>query len=131
MSTLKTNTLSNTAGSQSILVDRVAQGTAFAWVNFQGAGTVSIRRSYNVTSITDNGTGDYTVNFTTACPTANYTVTGASSWVPGEEGNLLVQQASVAPVTGSSRVVTGVPGTAGTTGLTVRDASYVHVVYHH
>ena len=43
-----------------------------AWVNFNGTGTVAIRASYNVSSITDNGTGDYTVNFTTALPDANY-----------------------------------------------------------
>ena len=43
-----------------------------AWVNFNGTGTVAIRASYNVTSITDNGTGNYTVNFTTALVDANY-----------------------------------------------------------
>jgi len=43
-----------------------------AWVNFNGTGTVAIRGSGNVTSITDNGTGDYTVNFTTAMPDTNY-----------------------------------------------------------
>ena len=45
-----------------------------AWVNFNGTGTVAIRASGNVTSITDNGTGDYTVNFTTAMTDANYAV---------------------------------------------------------
>ena len=45
---------------------------ARAWVNFNGTGTVAIRASGNVSSITDNGTGDYTVNFTTAMPDANY-----------------------------------------------------------
>ena len=45
-----------------------------AWVNFNGTGTVAIRASGNVSSITDNGTGDYTVNFTTAMPDANYAV---------------------------------------------------------
>lgn len=45
-----------------------------AWVNFNGTGTVAIRASGNVTSITDNGTGDYTVNFTNAMPDANYSV---------------------------------------------------------
>jgi hypothetical protein len=44
-----------------------------AWVNFNGTGTVAIRASGNVTSITDNNTGDYTVNFTNALPDANYT----------------------------------------------------------
>jgi len=50
-----------------------AQG-AKAWVNFNGTGTVAIRASYNVSSITDNGTGDYTVNFTTALADANYSI---------------------------------------------------------
>jgi len=45
---------------------------ARAWVNFDGTGTVAIRASGNVSSITDNGTGDYTINFTTAMPDANY-----------------------------------------------------------
>jgi hypothetical protein len=43
-----------------------------AWVNFNGTGTVAIRASGNVSSITDNGVGNYTVNFTTAMPTADY-----------------------------------------------------------
>jgi len=45
---------------------------ARAWVNFNGTGTVAIRASGNVSSITDNGTGQYTVNFTTAMPDVNY-----------------------------------------------------------
>ena len=45
-----------------------------AWVNFNGTGTVAIRASGNVSSITDNGTGDYTVNFITAMPDADYIV---------------------------------------------------------
>jgi hypothetical protein len=56
--------------------------TAFgcrAWVNFNGSGVVAIRESGNVTSITDNGTGEYTVNFTTAMPDANYAVVGTAS----------------------------------------------------
>jgi len=43
-----------------------------AWVNFNGTGTVAIRASYNVSSITDMGTGNYKVNFTTEMPDANY-----------------------------------------------------------
>lgn len=49
-----------------------------AWVNFNGTGTVAINASFNVSSITDNGTGDYTVNFTTAMSDANYSSTGMS-----------------------------------------------------
>lgn len=47
---------------------------ARAWVNFNGTGTVAIRASGNVSSITDNGTGNYTVNFTNALQDANYAV---------------------------------------------------------
>jgi hypothetical protein len=43
-----------------------------AWVNFNGTSTVAIRASGNVSSITDNGTGEYTINFTTAMPDVNY-----------------------------------------------------------
>lgn len=74
MSTAKFDTLSNLAGTQTVPVATVAQGSAKAWVNFNGTGTVAIRASFNVSSITDNGTGDYTVNFTTAMPDANYGV---------------------------------------------------------
>jgi hypothetical protein len=45
-----------------------------AWVNFNGTGTVAIRASGNVSSITDNATGSYTINFTNAMPDANYSV---------------------------------------------------------
>ena len=48
-----------------------------AWVNFQGTGTVAIRASGNVSSVTDNGTGDYTVNFATAMPDADFCYTHA------------------------------------------------------
>lgn len=51
---------------------------ARAWVNFNGTGTVAIRASGNVSSITDNGTGDYTVNFATAMSDANYSVSGTT-----------------------------------------------------
>lgn len=54
-----------------------------AWVNFNGTGTVAIRASFNVSSITDNGTGDYTVNFATPMADANYCVTGATHSTTG------------------------------------------------
>lgn len=48
-----------------------------AWVNFNGTGTVAIRASGNVSSITDNGVGNYTVNLTTAMPDANFSAIGS------------------------------------------------------
>jgi hypothetical protein len=83
MSTAKFDTLSNLAGTQTVPVATVAQGSAKAWVNFNGTGTVAIRASFNVSSITDNGTGDYTVNFTTAMPDRNYAFAGAAGLSTG------------------------------------------------
>lgn len=65
------------ATAESTLTQFSASGSApvyacRAWVNFNGSGTVAIRASGNVSSITDNGTGDYTVNFTTAMVDADY-----------------------------------------------------------
>ena len=57
-----------------------------AWVNFNGTGTVAIRASGNVSSITDNGTGDYTVNFTTALADANYCV-ATTAMVIADQGS--------------------------------------------
>ena len=53
---------------------------ARAWVNFNGTGTVAIRASGNVSSITDNGTGDYTVNLTTAMSDASYPAAGMTNY---------------------------------------------------
>jgi hypothetical protein len=57
-----------------------------AWVNFNGTGTVAIRASGNVSSITDNGAADYTVNFTTAMPDTSYAVTGSAEYAGGAGG---------------------------------------------
>ena len=61
-----------------------------AWVNFNGTGTVSIRASGNVSSITDNGTGDYTVNFATAMPDVGYSVSGTANPDNGAHGNYIL-----------------------------------------
>jgi hypothetical protein len=54
--------------------------TCRAWVNFDGTGTPAIREDGNVSSITDHGTGSYTVNFTTAMPDTNYSVVKADNF---------------------------------------------------
>ena len=61
-------------GANNLTQNNLTGFTAKAWVNFNGTGTVAIREGGNVSSITDNGTGNYTVNFTTAMPDANYCV---------------------------------------------------------
>jgi hypothetical protein len=73
-----------------------------AWVNFNGTNTVAIRASGNVTSITDNGTGDYTVNFTTAMPDANYSVAQCADNT--NASFLRLNNSSAVPTTGAVRV---------------------------
>jgi len=62
-----------------------------AWVNFNGTGTVAIRASGNVSSITDNGTGDYTMNFTTAMPDTSYSVIQGAANDGGNDGNRMIR----------------------------------------
>lgn len=66
-----------------------------AWVNFNGTGTVAIRASGNVSSITDNGVGSYTVNFTTAMPDANYAAAGGGEQTNSTVGIRLLSTTSV------------------------------------
>lgn len=92
-----------------------------AWVNFNGTGTVAIRASGNVSSITDNGTGDYTVNFTTAMPDVNYaTFLDAITVFNGTAGSYN----SAGYSTGSVRIIT--PGGVNSGGSNY-DASIVSV----
>ena len=57
-----------------------------AWIQLNGTGTIAIKASGNVSSITDNGTGDYTVNFATNMPDANYNVTYGTKSTGGGTG---------------------------------------------
>ena len=73
----------STSGTEA---DNVASRVAKAWVNFNGTGAVAIRTSFNVSSITDNGTGDYTINFATALSDANYALSGICQEGSGPSG---------------------------------------------
>ena len=95
--TVPTAVFSTSAGdvNKHIVVNSTADGVAIgtgginqariakAWVNFDGTGTIAIRESYNVSSLTDHATGDYTVTFSTAMTDANYVMAGSalhSTW---------------------------------------------------
>lgn len=104
MSTLKVNAIQNTSG--------VEQYLAKAWVNFNGTGTVAIRASGNVSSITDNGVGDYTVNFTSALADANYATvinTNRSSTNTTLANISRLADELAAPTTTAVRIAQGVP----------------------
>jgi len=76
-----------------------------AWVNFNGTGTVAIRASGNVSSITDNGTGDYTINFTNAMPDANYSFSGFCT--SSSSRALIFTDNPITYATGSLRISAG------------------------
>ena len=83
MSTLKTSNIQDTSGNNNSTPEEINQGRAKAWVNFDGIGTVAIRDSLNVSSITDNGTGNYTIAFTTAMANTNYCVLTTCAYATG------------------------------------------------
>ena len=94
-----------------------------AWVNFNGTGTVAIRASGNVTSITDNGTGNYTVNFTISMPDVNFSIAG---YTVNPASRALVFGDVNTYATGSIRVNTGyITGFNGE--ATSIDATYVNI----
>ena len=77
MSTLKVNTIQNIGGTD--LLAPLQSGSLDAWINFNGTGTIAIRDSFNVSSITDNSTGEYTVNFQNAFADTNYCAVAGGS----------------------------------------------------
>jgi hypothetical protein len=96
-----------------------------AWVNFNGTtntgGFCTIRGSFNVTSVADNGTGDYTINFTTAMPDANYAVVGSCG--NGAPSSFVFRSNAFAsaPTTTATRISTANSAFAGA------DAEFVSV----
>lgn len=95
--------------------------SARAWVNFNGTGTVAIRASGNVSSITDNGVGDYTMNFTTAMPDANYAVCLGGTHLSAVAAKVNLRNMSVSPTTSAIRFLTC------QLGSTQADMDYVDV----
>ena len=117
MSTIIATTLSN--GSVSVPTATVVNGSAKAWVNFNGTGTIAARDSFNVASLTDDGTGNYTVNFTTAFTDANYSLILTGTYGSSNAFN------GTAPTTTAAKVQTYV-----TTTAVSQDSAHVAVAIH-
>jgi len=93
--TINVDTL--TASTGVLATQNGMTGIAKAWANFNGgAGNTAgvINGSFNVSSITVNGTGNYTINFTTTMPNSNYTVLGTGAWSPNSLGAFMKIDAS-------------------------------------
>lgn len=109
--TLGSSTLATPTGSAPSYLCR-------AWVNFNGTGTVAIRGSGNVSSITDNAAGNYTVNFTTSMPDGNYAMAGTTEYASASD--LWVQ--SSARNTGNATVTVAKAGA-------LIDSAYIGVAF--
>ena len=131
MSTLKLDTIASRDGTESTDVTNVVNGTAKAWVNFNGTGTVAIRDSFNVSSITDNSTGNYTVTFTNALSNANYSaiisIASANTAVSSINRTGQILSNPDVPSTTAVRVQTGI-NYYSSSG--VEDQPYVFVAIH-
>jgi hypothetical protein len=119
--TIVADNLMDGAGN-STSMDNAIYGSAKAWANFNGT-NASIRASYNISSITRNGTGTYTVNFTNSLTDANYSFVGCSAYQTGLTANPVVEiNSSGSPAITSSSfqfyVVTG--------NQAVTDLNYVY-----
>lgn len=121
MSTLRVSSIQDTSGGNASTPAGIANGTAKAWVNFNGTGTVAVRASYNVSSITDNNPGNYTVNITSAFADANYSVVATASRV-GDTTSSGAHSLLPATYTTSSVVLLSTRGTG-----TASDPDFVNV----
>ena len=99
MSTIRVDNFGPSAGGTTYS----ARGIAKAWVNFNGIGTIAVRDSENVSSVTDNGTGDYTTNFSSSFDVADYVFSGGIHHSTGTAASVLFINNSIAtPLTTSS-----------------------------
>ena len=118
-SILRVNTLTDASSGNSTAMSVINQGTAKCWVNFNGTGTIAARDSFNVGSLTDNGTGDYSVNYSNAMADDDFSMVGTScfatndTWVQNGQG----QTTSLADVN-------------VTVGGSLRDAAHISINIH-
>jgi len=78
-SELRVNTLKDASGNNSVATSTVAEGTAKFWASFNGTGTAAIRDSFNSSSLTDNGTGNFTSTYANAMNNISYCIDIAAS----------------------------------------------------
>ena len=96
MSTLNVSNI--TDGTDTVETGYVLNGSAKAWVNFNGTGTIAARDSLNLSSLSDGGTGDYTVNFSSSFNAADYCISGTAG------GNRFLSPSSGSETSSSVRV---------------------------
>jgi len=138
--TAPTTALPTSAGdiNKQILINETADGVAIgtaginqariakAWVNFNGSGTVAIRDSYNVSSITDDGTGKYKVNFSTAMSDINYSAVVAGKYT--ESGDAVYNTVGFLRRIATATSYIGVRGIGGNASSSFDDLTTCNVI---
>ena len=113
---IKADTLTHsTAGS--VTTDNVVEGSAKYWIDFNGSGTIATRDSFNHSSLSDGGTGIYTISYTNGFSNANYCAVGGQE---DNAGTVAVPRQGTDLATGSTVVRT-------TNGSSGNDTPYIHV----
>jgi maltoporin len=120
MSTLKADTIQSTGGGA---VTLTKQSAAKASLNYKGTATNSVRYSFNVSSVADNTTGDYTTNFTNSMSSANYTVTCSQG---GDTSNNEVR----VPKNGGALAASNFSVNTLLVGSSINDATYLFESIH-
>ena len=121
-SELRVDTLKDSSGNNSVGMAYVAEGSAKAWVNFNGTGTIATRNSLNISSLSDAGTGDYDINISSSFTAADYSI-NASAY-PSASWNQMLQLQNPSNNTGSifSVMCASTSGTLNDTQLVCADA---------
>ena len=121
-SELRVTTIANNAGTESVDTTYVINGSAKAWVNFNGTGTIAARDSLNVGSLTDNGLSDFTVNFSSSLSNADYNFTFGGNVADGTV--IAINTGQSAPTSSAIRVRSYNVSWAGV------DGSYINASIH-
>ena len=127
-SVLNVDTIADKAGTGPVALTK--QSAAKAWVNFNGTGTIAARDSLNVSGLVDNGSGDYSVNFSNSFGNADYSMGGWCGY-PGSRGAIFGDDVSHPTIyaAGTFRLRTSyVNGTNG--DLAPFDVTYVNEIFH-
>jgi len=103
-SILRVNTLTDASSNNSTAMSTINQGTAKAWVNFNGQGTIAARDSFNLASLTDNGDGDYTITFSNNMGNANYIINGTGEQLSSNDSVVVNKDYATAYTTSAARI---------------------------
>lgn len=122
-----TSVASNATNTPVILQDSSSNSaTCRAWVNFNGSGTPAIRADFNVTDITDNGTGNYDINFTNALPDADYAMTGTIRTNATTSTGSIMVYPNATPTVNSIQVYTS---NCAASSQSASDPAYVYAAF--